>query len=114
MQRRNKMDKCKITVLKRMANRELIEAYMGDEYKERDIAPCPNLEDNQEFIADSPGVVPEGFCAWAWNNIHGEIMTIMSGGDFTPWVNQEGIAIACCTDGFRPVVFKIERVSAEA
>jgi uncharacterized repeat protein (TIGR04076 family) len=26
----------------------------------------------------------------------------------TPWVEQKGAAIACCTDGYRPVVFKIE------
>jgi uncharacterized repeat protein (TIGR04076 family) len=68
------------------------------------------LAEGQEFTADSPGEVPEGFCAWAWANIHKEIVAIMSGGSLTPWVNQERVAIACCTDGFRPVVFKIERV----
>ena len=104
------MHKCKITVLKRMANQELIDEYMGDEYRARNVAPCDNLEDGQEFTVESPGVPPEGFCAWAWSNIHKEIVAVMSGGDFTPWVKQRGTAIACCTDGFRPVVFKIERI----
>jgi len=79
--------------------------------KARNLAPCPHLAERQEFTADSPGVVPvEEFCAWAWANIHKEIIAIMSGGSLTPWVKQAGVAIACCTDGFRPVVFKIERV----
>jgi uncharacterized repeat protein (TIGR04076 family) len=35
----------------------------------------------------------------------------MGGGEYTtPWVEQKGAAIACCTDGYRPVVFKIERI----
>jgi uncharacterized repeat protein (TIGR04076 family) len=104
------MHRCKITVLKRMANQDLVEEYMGEEYRARHLAPCPNLAQGQEFTAESPGEVPEGFCAWAWANIHKEIVAIMSGGNLTPWVNQEGVAIACCTDGFRPVVFKIERI----
>lgn len=104
------MHKCKITVLKRMANHDLVQEYMGEEYKARHLAPCPNLADGQEFIADSPGVAPDGFCAWAWANIHKEIVAIMSGGSMTPWINQDRVAIACCTDGFRPVVFKLEWV----
>jgi len=67
------MHKCKITVLKRLVNQELIDQYMGDEYRVKQIAPCTNLEDGQEFVADSPGAPPEGFCAWAWANIHKEI-----------------------------------------
>jgi len=31
------------------------------------------------------------------------------GGDF-PWMRQRGTMITCCTDGLRPVVFKLERV----
>ena len=60
------MNKAKITVLKRMANRDLIEQYMGDEYKARDIAPCSGFEDGQEFLVENPGTIPEGFCGWAW------------------------------------------------
>jgi len=31
------------------------------------------------------------------------------GGDF-PWFKEKGIAISCCSDGLRPVVFKLERI----
>jgi uncharacterized repeat protein (TIGR04076 family) len=34
----------------------------------------------------------------------------MCGGNFDPWVKEKGTAIACCTDGYRPVVFKIEAI----
>jgi uncharacterized repeat protein (TIGR04076 family) len=105
------MVQCKITVLKRMVNQELIDQYTGDLYRAEETAPCPYLHDAQEFMVDDPGTLPEGFCAWAWANIHAQVMTITSGGDFAPWI-QPGTAIACCTDGLRPVVFKVERVKA--
>lgn len=47
------MHRCRITVLKRMANHDLIQEYMGEEYKARNLAPCPNLTDGQEFTAES-------------------------------------------------------------
>jgi uncharacterized repeat protein (TIGR04076 family) len=75
--------RCKITVLKRMANHDLVEEYMGEEYKARHLAPCPNLAEGQEFAADSPGVVPEGFCAGAWANIHKEIIQHQISGEKT-------------------------------
>ena len=27
-----------------------------------------------------------------------------------PWIDEEGVAISCCTDGMRPVIFRIERI----
>jgi uncharacterized repeat protein (TIGR04076 family) len=38
-----------------------------------------------------------------------DIFTVVLGGDF-PWAKQPGVTITCCTDGSRPVIFKIERV----
>ncbi len=29
------------------------------------------------------------------------------------WTNDEKMMIACCNDGTRPVIFKIERMDAE-
>ena len=106
------MYKCKIIVLKRMANPDLIDEYMGEEHKAKDVAPCPHFEDGQEFIVESPGAIPEGFCAWAWADIHKEVLAITSGGNISPWIKHPGVAITCCTDGFRPVVFKVERMES--
>ena len=106
----NLAKKAKITVLKRISCDEIAEAYMGDDYKEMDMMPCPYLKEGQEFISDDWGKCPEGFCGWAWADIHQYLVQIMSGGNFTTYAKDEGVAIACCTDGFRPVVFKIERM----
>lgn len=106
------MSTLRITVLKRTADIDLIEEYMGDKVKaDRLAAPmCDHLEDGQEFILDDLAKVPEGFCAWAWSDMHKEILSIATGGDMRPWVKHPGTAIACCTDAFRPVVFKLERI----
>jgi uncharacterized repeat protein (TIGR04076 family) len=104
-----KMIKSKITVLKRMANHDLAEAYRKDEYNERYPVPCNLFEDGQEFILEDMSTPPEGFCAWAWVDIHREVVLVMGGGN-NGALKQKGTTVTCCTDGFRPVVFKIERI----
>ncbi|MCP4542725.1 MAG: TIGR04076 family protein [Chloroflexi bacterium] len=99
------MSKVKITVLKRMVNEDIIDEYIGDE-QER--VPCGLFEDGQEFIQED-WRPPEGFCPWVWADIHKEIILIRRGGEQGGRV-PKGTAITCCTDGFRPVVFKIERI----
>ena len=92
-----------------MANLDLAEEYRKQEYNEKYPSPCGIFEDGQEFILEAWGVPPKGFCPWAWADIHKEIMLIMGGGNNIS-LKQEGVAIACCSDGFKPVVFKIERI----
>ena len=48
------MSKVKITVLKRIANQDLAEMYMGDETRAKGIIPCPRFEDGQAFVTDTP------------------------------------------------------------
>ncbi len=97
------MSKVKITVLKRTIFPDVV-----DEFLSSGTSPCEIFQDGQEFILDSVTVPPEGFCAWAYADIHKYIVLVKYDGNFG--LKQEGTAIACCTDGFRPVVFKIERV----
>jgi len=103
------MSKIKITVLRRMANPDIAEEYMEDE-RRQDALPCGAFEDGQEFLLEDGDGLPEGFCAWAWADIQKYVLAIMCGGNFAPWVKEEGTAIACCTDGYRPVVFKIKAI----
>ncbi len=98
------MAKAKITVLKRMVNPDLINEYLGGE----GMGPCGLFEDGQVFIQED-WKPPDGFCQWAWSDIHKEIILIRRGGD-QGGPMPKGTAIACCTDGFKPVVFKIERI----
>ncbi len=97
------MDKCKITVLKRTIHQDLI-----DEYRTTGMVLCEHVEEGQEFIVESPFSPPEGFCSWAWADLRGDIMGVMLGAK-RPWTKSD-VAITCCTDGYRPVIFKIERV----
>ena len=96
-------NKCKITVLKRMINKDLADEYLKDD----DLKVCDAFSDGQEFIAEGPFKAPEGFCQWAWADIRGNILAVATGGGF-PWMKQDGAMIACCTDGLRPVIFKLE------
>jgi len=98
------MNKCKITVLKRTINQDIVDEYLNEE-----VRPCEIFQDGQEFVVESPFAPPQGFCAWAWADMRKDIFTVVLGGDF-PWAKQPGVTITCCTDGSRPVIFKIERV----
>ena len=100
--------KVKITVLKKLVMEDLVSELIQEEKKAKGFGVCDAFELGQEFILEKPNI-PEGFCAWAWADIHKDIIAIMGGADFH-WINKEGTSIACCTDGFRPVIFKIERI----
>jgi uncharacterized repeat protein (TIGR04076 family) len=53
---------------------------------------------------------PEDFaCGWAWNDIQKMVLALMAGGNFRQWMKEENTYIAWCTDGVKPVVFKLER-----
>jgi uncharacterized repeat protein (TIGR04076 family) len=101
------MPKCKVTILKRTLNQDLIDEYLDEAYK--DVGPCELFQDGQEFIIEDYSVVPENFCASAWADIRKEILTVAYGGDM-PGMRQPGTIITGCTDWFRPVIFKIERM----
>lgn len=86
----------KITVLKRNFEKEFV-----DQLKTGPKSACTRLSDNQEFTVTSLWSAPEKFCQWAWADIR----------TYIPMVLGEGNPIAvCCTDGFRPVFFKVERI----
>ena len=99
------MTKLKITVLKRQDPDEIFDELP---VKRKDwMVPCPIYEDGQEYILDRIAM-PEGFCGWAWHDIYKDMSVIKYGGNF-PWV-KEGEMITCCTDGIRPVSFKMKRI----
>ena len=71
---------------------------------------CPVFDEGQVFIANSIGTPPEGFCPNAWQDIVGYVRVLHHGGSFYPWLSENEM-IRCCTDGLRPVVFRLERVN---
>jgi len=92
----------KITVLRRTQNEDLLH-----EYADRIWEPCERLAEGQEFVSRGANM-PEGFCSWAWCDIQKYVLTLARGGNFRGV--RPGVYITCCTDGFRPVFFKIERL----
>ena len=92
----------KITVLKRTKNRPFLE-----EYAETVWDICERFGDRDCFVSKNCNM-PDGFCSWAWADIQSYVMTLARGGNFIGV--REGTYVSCCTDGFRPVFFLIERI----
>jgi uncharacterized repeat protein (TIGR04076 family) len=104
------MAKVKVTVIKKTDIRDLFGDNPPAKINPKMIKPqCERFEVGQEFIMELS--CPPGFCSWAFADIQRDIIHILMGGDY-PWVEEKGTAIACCTDGFRPVIFKIERIES--
>jgi len=101
-----KASRLKITVLKRFAPEEIF-----DEPPVKGKLPpaCDIYKDGQVFYVEGNGDMPEGFCTWAWDDITKDVETLRFHGNFQ-WFEEPGVSVNCCTDGLRPVVFKIERV----
>jgi uncharacterized repeat protein (TIGR04076 family) len=53
--------------------------------------------------------MPEGFCPSAWQTIYHNVRTLGFSGNI-PYFDEEGVSVSCCSDGMRPVIFKIERI----
>jgi uncharacterized repeat protein (TIGR04076 family) len=101
-----KPHKVKITVLKRSRPSEVFPKSPATP-----VAPmgaCELLKDNQKFIVEDLKM-PKGFCTSAWVSIYGNVRLLAFGGNL-PWFKEKGIAVNCCIDGLRPVIFKLERI----
>ncbi|MDR2353875.1 MAG: TIGR04076 family protein [Deltaproteobacteria bacterium] len=105
--------KAKITVLRRELFRDLQELYLADPKSGK----CPFFEDGQEFILegmDFHRMLDGKFCGEAWDCISRYVYAALQGGSIMRgWTNEEKMMIACCNDGTRPVIFKVERIDEE-
>lgn len=53
-------------------------------------------------------------CSELWDAISRYIYSGLQGGSIMKgWMKEENTMIACCSDGTRPVIFKIERIDEE-
>lgn len=126
---------CKVTVLETKVFPDLQEKYLADPKS----GACPSYNPGDEFLfrrdeeyddywhigintliktsgnADNIAGGPNlPFCSEAWDCISRYIYTALQGGSImNGWTNDEKVMIACCNDGTRPVVFKIERIDIE-
>lgn len=107
MEERKPASKVKITILKKLYQEDLVDEYLLPEKKEG-YPPCYRFEAGDTFVVNG-FEMPEGFCPWAWADIHREVIAVKCNANF-PASKDPGCIIASCTDGLRPVIFKVERL----
>lgn len=124
--------KVKVTVIDKKLYPDLQQKYCADPHS--GACPCYNVGD--EFIferyssaddfwhmglntlkrTDYPAEAVAGgpaipHCSEAWDAIARYIYTGLQGGSIMKgWMNDERVMICCCSDGTRPVIFKVERL----
>ena len=98
--------KVRITVLKKTFNADFVEAYADESGEWAPRGCCHDFKEGQEFISD--GHMPEGFSDWAWTDIQKYVVVLARGGDMLGV--KPGVFVTNCTDGFRPVFYKLERI----
>ncbi|MBR4643200.1 MAG: TIGR04076 family protein [Selenomonadaceae bacterium] len=106
--------KCKMTVIDKKVFDDLQEKYLEDPKS----GACPFYEVGAEYIferyGDEDTFWTQGkgaHCSEAWDCFSRYVYTALQGGSIMRgWTNDEHMMIACCNDGTRPVIFKIERL----
>lgn len=124
--------KVKVTVLDKKFYPELQAQYCADPCS--GVCPCYNVGD--EYIFERYGTSDDFWhmglntlthctgdetltaggcqlphCSEAWDAISRYIYTALQGGSIMRgWMKDERVMITCCSDGTRPVIFKIERL----
>lgn len=125
----------KVTVLDKKLYPELQQQYLTN--PKSGVCPCYNVGDEFVFCRDDEkddfwhlglntlvkttgdadkvaGGPTMPFCSEAWDAISRYIYAGLQGGSImNGWTNDEKVMIACCNDGTRPVIFKIERIDIE-
>ena len=108
---------CKITVLETKVFKDYQEKYLANP----ESGPCPCFKKGDTFLLkrtnerdDFYHLMDGKFCGEAWDAISRYVYTALQGGSIMhKWTNDERMMIACCNDGTRPVIFKIERIDYE-
>ena len=98
------MTDVKITVVAKLKPGEIFDELAADNVD----SVCGAVEMGKTYISKDLKM-PEGFCSWAWADIQRDVAHLALGGNFR-WIKKPGSMVSCCTDGLRPVVFKLERV----
>ncbi|MGN6711132.1 TIGR04076 family protein [Anaerocolumna jejuensis] len=102
------MKNVKIVVIRKEFYPEFADSYLTEG---KEVGPCPLMNVGDEFIYEGGAEMPKGLCPWAWIDIYRGVNALSAGATYAPWNNQDGSQILCCTDGIRPVVFKLEAVN---
>ncbi len=105
---------CKITVLETKVFTDYQEKYLANPKS----GPCPFFKKGDTFLLDRTPqkddfyhLMNGKFCGEAWDAVSRYVYTALQGGSIMHgWTKDDRMMIACCNDGTRPVIFKIERI----
>ena len=105
---------CRITVLERKCYDDYQEKYLANPRS----GPCPYFKEGDAFELkktadrnDFHRMLNGKFCAEAWDCVSRYVYAALQGGSIMHgWTKDDRVMIACCNDGTRPVIFKIERI----
>jgi uncharacterized repeat protein (TIGR04076 family) len=97
----------KITVAKKLSTKDVFGSSPPRISKDVE-SVCPRFKEGDTYVSEK-GSCPQGFCSWAFADIQRDIAHLRFGGSY-PWMQEQGVAYSCCTDGLRPVIFRLERV----
>ena len=99
------MKQIKITVMRKVCHRDLMERY------ENPIEHACDLQEGQVFVTEG-WVKPGGLCESAWQSLSPFVMALAHGASdlYDGWMKNPRSAMVSCNDGFRPVSFLVEVV----
>lgn len=106
----------KVTVLDTKVHEDLQREYLADPasgacpcFKKGDVYEFWREDDRDDFYRF--GGDNRFACAEAWDCISRYVYAGLQGGAFMhKWTRNDRVMIACCNDGTRPVIFKLERI----
>ena len=89
----------------------------GHQYAKSEESPdrCLICEDDRQYVNPqgqswtTKWEMPNGFCRWAWEDLRKDRYLLYFGGNIPDM--DEGLVYVSCSDGMRPVVFKLERLN---
>ncbi len=111
------MAKVAITVFKKFDPEDVFGCQVKSQSGEV-VPPCSTFKVGDRFIVENIALMPEGFCGWAWRDLYKNISILFFGGDFMEpyYIGDEliepTITYTSCSDGIRPVIFKLERIDS--
>ena len=106
------MTKVIIEVVKRFSPTDVFgESHNQCTLSGKPITRCHKMIEGEEFTVDDIETIPKGFCGWAWRDIYKDLSVLFFDGNF--YRPEKGVAYVSCTDGRKPVVFKLTRIDIE-
>lgn len=100
----------KITVVKTIAPEDVFRGEIPDHLPEESRSACSKHTVGDTFTSRTHEC-PEGFCNWAYADIQKDIADLeLDSPYYDTWMKGERVQYVSCTDGMRPVVFRLERI----